>query len=168
MMVMKPVTNIKQLRNSRGMTQEQVGILAGMSKSQISRMEKGVLGSPETFDRVLSALGYQAVIQIESIRPADSATRESVLSMLKVYFDNNKEKYGIEAMGLFGSFARNEQKADSDIDILIRLKKPDLFLYAAISQQLEAVFGRKVDLISAKSQLPESFRINIEKDIIYV
>jgi len=168
MMVMKPVTNIKQLRNSRGMTQEQVGILAGMSKSQISRMEKGVLGSPETFDRVLSALGYQAVIQIESIRPADSATRESVLSMLKVYFDNNKEKYGIEAMGLFGSFARNEQKADSDIDIFIRLKKPDLFLYAAISQQLEAVFSRKIDLISAKSQLPESFRINIEKDIIYV
>ena len=168
MMAMKPVTNIKQLRNSRGMTQEQVGILAGMSKSQISRMEKGVLGSPETFDRVLSALGYQAVIQIESIRPADSATRESVLSMLKVYFDNNKEKYGIEAMGLFGSFARNEQKADSDIDIFIRLKKPDLFLYAAISQQLEAVFSRKIDLISAKSQLPESFRINIEKDIIYV
>ena len=167
-MVMKPVTNIKQLRNSRGMTQEQVGILAGMSKSQISRMEKGVLGSPETFDRVLSALGYQAVIQIESIRPADSATRESVLSMLKVYFDNNKEKYGIEAMGLFGSFARDEQTIDSDIDILIRLKKPDLFLYAAISQQLEAVFSRKIDLISAKSQLPESFRINIEKDIIYV
>ena len=168
MMVMKPVTNIKQLRNSRGMTQEQVGILAGMSKSQISRMEKGVLGSPETFDRVLSALGYQAIVQIESIRPDDSATRESVLSMLKVYFDNNKEKYGIEAMGLFGSFARDEQTIDSDIDILIRLKKPDLFLYAAISQQLEAVFSRKIDLISAKSQLPESFRINIEKDIIYV
>lgn len=38
------------------MTQEQVGILAGMSKSQVSRMEKGELGSPETYDRVISLL----------------------------------------------------------------------------------------------------------------
>ena len=38
------------------MTQAQVGILAGMSKSQVSRMEKGELDSPETYDRVISLL----------------------------------------------------------------------------------------------------------------
>ena len=43
------------------MTQEQVGILAGMSKSQVSRMENGKLGSPATFSRVLDALGYRPI-----------------------------------------------------------------------------------------------------------
>ena len=39
--------DLKEVRKSRGMTQEQVGILAGMSKSQVCRMENGTLGSPE-------------------------------------------------------------------------------------------------------------------------
>lgn len=39
---------IKNLRKSRNLIQEQLGVLSGMTKSQISRMEKGTLGSPET------------------------------------------------------------------------------------------------------------------------
>ena len=54
--------DIKRMRLTRGMTQEQVGILSGMSKSQISRMESGKLGSPDTFARVLDALGYRSVV----------------------------------------------------------------------------------------------------------
>ena len=64
-MDMNESINIKRMRKSRGMTQEQVGILAGMSKSQISRMESGKLGSPATYARVLDALGYKAVVHYE-------------------------------------------------------------------------------------------------------
>ena len=66
------------------MTQEQVGILAGMSKSQISRMEKGELGSLETYERVLSALGYRIVVQLEDVRKGDDLSRDRVVSMLEV------------------------------------------------------------------------------------
>ncbi len=59
---MYKVADIQSMRKARGMTQEQVGILAGMSKSQISRMENGKLGSPATYARVLDALGYKAVV----------------------------------------------------------------------------------------------------------
>ena len=159
--------DIKAARKARGMTQEQVGILAGMSKSQVSRMEKGTLGSPDTYERVLSALGYRIVVTLESTRSSQYLDREYILSLLKVYFSCNKDKYGIERIGLFGSFARNEAGPGSDVDILISLKQPNLFTYAIISQQLETVFGRAVDLISEKAILKEGFRAHVEKEVIY-
>ena len=160
--------DIKAARKARGMTQEQVGILAGMSKSQVSRMENGSLGSPETYERVLSAMGYRIVVSLEDVRTSVNVDRDYVLSLLQVYYSCNKDKFGIESIGLFGSFARNEAGEDSDVDILIGLKQPNLFTYALIQGQLGTVFGRKVDLVSSKSKLKESFRKQIEKEVIYV
>ena len=160
--------DIRALRKSRKMTQEQVGILAGMSKSQVSRMENGLLGSPETYERFLSALGYRMVVTLEDTGISRTLNRKQILAQLKVYYLCNKDKYGIEQLGLFGSFARDEGRQESDIDLLISLKRPNLFTYAQIAQQLETVFGRHIDLISAKAKHKEEFRINIEKEVIYV
>ena len=166
--VMYKIADIQSMRKARGMTQEQVGILAGMSKSQISRMENGKLGSPATYSRVLDALGYKAVVHYEDVRGSNVLGKEQILSMLKVYYLCNKSELGIERIGLFGSFVRNEAGPESDIDIIVTLTKPDLFLYSTITRQLETVFGRHVDLISSKSRLPESFKEHLEKEVIYV
>ena len=160
--------DIRKMRKARGMTQEQVGILAGMSKSQISRMESGKLGSPSTYARVLDALGYKAVVHYEDVRGGNELGRDQILSMLKVYYLCNKSTLGIERIGLFGSFARNEGGPNSDIDIIITLAKPDLFRYSAIASQLETVFGRHIDLVSSKSTFPKSFKDRLEKEAIYV
>ena len=160
--------DIKSVRKARGMTQEQVGILAGMSKSQVCRMENGSLGSPETYERVLSAMGYRIVVSLEDTRQSGVMDRDYILSLLKVYYLCNKGRFGIERVGLFGSFARNEGGQDSDIDILISLERPNLFTYALISSQLETVVKRHVDLISSKSKLKNDFRNQIEKEVIYV
>lgn len=165
---MYKIADIQSMRKARGMTQEQVGILAGMSKSQISRMESGKLGSPATYARVLDALGYKAVVHYEDVRGGNGLGKDQILSMLKVYYLCNKSSLGIERIGLFGSFARNEGRADSDIDIIITLSKPDLFLYATIANQLETVFGRHIDIISSKSQFPEAFKNRLEEEAIYV
>ena len=160
--------DIKSIRKARGMTQEQVGILAGMSKSQVSRMENGTLGSPETYERVLSAMGYRIVISLEDIRRSKTMDRDYILSLLRVYYLCNKERFGIDSLGLFGSFVRNEGREDSDIDILISLKRSNLFTYALIAQQLETVFGRHVDLISSRAKLKDDFRNHVEKEVVYV
>ena len=165
---MDKLPDIYRMRKARGMTQEQVGILAGMSKSQISRMESGKLGSPTTFARVLDALGYKAVVHYEDIRGGNALGKEQILSMLRVYYLCNKSSLGIERIGLFGSFARDEGRDDSDIDIIVSLTKPDLFQYATISRQLETVFGRHIDLVSSKSIFPEAFKRRLEKEVIYV
>lgn len=166
--MMREPGNLQMLRKARGMTQEQVGILAGMSKSQISRMENGKLGSPSSVARVLDALGYRAVVHYEDVRRGNTLGKEQILSMLKVYYSCNKDALGIERIGLFGSFARDEGRMDSDIDIIVTLKRPDLFQYSTIARQLETVFGRRVDLISSKSAFSESFKERLDREAVYV
>ena len=160
--------DLKQLRKSRGFTQEQLGIIAGMTKSQISKMERGLLGSESTISRVLSALGYSTKVICIDSRGELKSERDRVVDVLRVFKENNAEKYGIESLALFGSFARNEQSSDSDVDILISLKVPSLYLYAGLKNDLESILCREVDVISAKSKLREEFMESISEDLIYV
>ena len=79
--------------------------------------------------------------------------RETVLKKLKELKPYLEEKYGITEIGLFGSVVRNEHREDredSDIDILINYdpkKMKNLFRYIELQEEIEEVFGRKVDLV---------------------
>ena len=63
-----------------------------------------------------------------------------------------RETYGVTEIGVFGSFARGDQNADSDIDISVELnhdKVPvGLFEFAGMQFYLEDLLGRKVDLVT--------------------
>ena len=159
--------DIKKLRKGRRLTQEQLGIMSGMAKSQICRMEKGLLGSPETYARVLGALGYELFIEARQINPVENE-KDTILRCLSSYKQNNSEKYGIDVMGLLGSFAREEQTPSSDIDIVLHLKRPSLYKYSAIQADLQTLFKRDVDIVSTGSRMNESFKQQLEKDAIYV
>ena len=158
--------HLKELRKSRKMTQSQLGLLTGMGKSQISRMENGQLGSPETYGRVLDALGYD--LQVRFHDRWASSEKKQVLDCMRAYFLHNRDRLGILRMGLFGSMVREEQRPDSDIDVCISLSRPNLFLYAEISDDLEHILGRKIDLVSLNSKMPLSFRQQMEKEVEYV
>ena len=72
---------------------------------------------------------------------------------------------GVKRIGLFGSFARDEGKRDSDVDILVSFlpgyKNYDTFF--KLGELLEERFGRKVEIITEESISPH-FRREIEKD----
>lgn len=55
---------IKTLHKSRNLTQEQLRVLSGLTKSQISRKKKETLGSPETVKRLLEAMGYSPELKV--------------------------------------------------------------------------------------------------------
>ena len=57
---------------------------------------------------------------------------------------------------LFGSFSRNEQKPDSDVDIIVLLDKsrPIGLKFFGMRNDLEELLGRKVDLVSEGTLLP--------------
>jgi predicted nucleotidyltransferase len=75
-------------------------------------------------------------------------------------------KYQPTYVGLFGSYSRNEEKLNSDIDILIDFKDQlDLLTIIGIEQELEEILGKKVDLITYKS-LNKHLKPFIEKDLI--
>lgn len=63
-------------------------------------------------------------------------------------------KYGVKKIGLFGSFARGEQKDNSDIDFLVEFENPNFDDFMDLSFFLEDLFSRKVELITNGSLSP--------------
>lgn len=62
------------------------------------------------------------------------------------------KEYGIEYAGVFGSVARGEDTAESDVDILVRLGTPmGMLRYMRFINGLEASLHKKVDLVTEKS-----------------
>jgi len=63
-----------------------------------------------------------------------------------------RETYGVTEIGVFGSFARGDNDADSDIDISVEInheKVPvGLFEFAGMQFYLEEILGQKVDLVT--------------------
>lgn len=73
---------------------------------------------------------------------------------------------------VFGSFARGEERPDSDIDLLVTFDhenaKVGLFKYAAMVIDLEKLLGRNVDLVEEGALLPFAERTaNKDKIMIY-
>lgn len=65
--------------------------------------------------------------------------------------DYLKQTYGVEEIGIFGSFARGDNTEKSDVDIAIELSHKvsvGLFEFARMKFYLEDMLGRKVDLIT--------------------
>jgi hypothetical protein len=64
------------------------------------------------------------------------------------------KKNNVVKAGIFGSFARGEEKKNSDVDILIETSKPMGFAFAGIQFKLEKKLGKKVDLLTYNSIHP--------------
>ena len=77
------------------------------------------------------------------------------------------KKWNISEFSIFGSYVRNELRADSDVDVLISFKdnvKHTLFDLGNIQNELENIFDRKVDVITKKGL--ESSRNMLRKKTI--
>ena len=59
-----------------------------------------------------------------------------------------KEKFKVESIGIFGSYLRDEQSGESDIDILVEFHSTiDLFEFIELENFLSEILGSKVDLV---------------------
>lgn len=75
------------------------------------------------------------------------------------------KKHSASKIAVFGSYARNEESPDSDIDIIVNFsEKKNLFDLIGLQQDLEETLGKKVDLITESSIKPNRKKY-IEKDM---
>ncbi len=64
-------------------------------------------------------------------------------------------RYGVKKAAVFGSAARGEMTKDSDIDILVEIKKDlGLFEFVHLNNELEDALGKKVDLVEYETIKP--------------
>ncbi len=92
-------------------------------------------------------------------KPLKSAT-----SALKKPVAQVARKYSATKIRIFGSFARNEQRKNSDVDLIVKMpKKSTLFDLSGLKQDLQKALKRKVDVVTYDSIKP-SLRANILRD----
>jgi len=76
---------------------------------------------------------------------------ESSASILSVIRAHRAElrRLGVRRLGLFGSAARGEATAASDLDFLVEFERKTFDAYMDVKELLERLFGRRIDLVVA-------------------
>jgi len=93
-------------------------------------------------------------------------TRKDIINYLQNHYEEFSKSYGVDKIGLFGSFARNEANRSSDIDIFVDMK-PSIFNLIAIKEKIESDLKRKVDIVRNHKGLKPILKEMINKDLIY-
>lgn len=77
------------------------------------------------------------------------------------------DRFSVIKIGYFGSYSRDEQTDESDIDILVEFRKPVGWDFFDLQEFLENELKIKVDLVSIRA-LKEQLRESILKQVVYI
>ncbi|KJR97793.1 MAG: nucleotidyltransferase [Desulfobulbaceae bacterium BRH_c16a] len=91
-----------------------------------------------------------------------------ILTELEKFKANHQQEYGIEGLGIFGSYARGEARQGSDVDVVVKLTKQDLFNIIGIKQDLEETLHLAVDVVSYRPSMDTFLKKCIDRDAVYV
>lgn len=91
----------------------------------------------------------------------------SITSILSGHKNQLFRKYGLKQLAIFGSYARNEQQAQSDIDILVDFERPIGIEFIDLAEELEGILHAKVDLVSKNGVKPKYLQ-SITGELKYV
>ncbi|WP_026700541.1 nucleotidyltransferase family protein [Salibacterium aidingense] len=94
------------------------------------------------------------------------ATGENIDQRLKRIKPVLQEKYHVSKIGYFGSYAREKQTEESDIDILVEFSKPIGLEFVSVKEYLEQELNRKVDLVTERALKPQ-LKESILREVIY-
>ena len=93
---------------------------------------------------------------------------DRIREILKENEDVIAREFKAEIVGIFGSYARGEQKKESDVDIVVRFREgASLFDLVGLADFLEEKLGIKVDVVSERAIRPE-LKDHILKDLVAV
>ncbi|MBI9108343.1 MAG: nucleotidyltransferase domain-containing protein [Spirochaetales bacterium] len=95
-------------------------------------------------------------------------SRSEIIEVLKAFKQQKAEEYGIILLGFFGSTARDEATAESDVDVVVKIEKQDLYNLIGIKQDLEEIFHKPVDVISYRESMNSFLKSRIDQEALYV
>jgi len=102
-------------------------------------------------------------------------TKQEIMQILKKQIPYLQEKYGVQRIAVYGSFAKGNQTKKSDVDILVQLMKPLGLEFIELAYYLEKILKKKVDLAtfdtlkrSMESPRYKHIASDIEETLSYV
>lgn len=94
-------------------------------------------------------------------------TKDEILKKLAQDKPMLQKQFKIHSLALFGSWARGDQRPDSDIDILVDVDPSIGLDFVTLAMKLEQILHTSVDLISSRAVTGKFGKI-IERELIYV
>jgi len=94
-------------------------------------------------------------------------TKEDIIKFLSDNRTLLRDRFDVTDIALFGSFARGEEKEESDVDLYVEMPA-DFFKRCDLMEFLEKIFKRKVDILRKRPNLKPRILKEIEKDSVYV
>lgn len=94
-------------------------------------------------------------------------TAQDIEKKLKEIRPYLRDKFQVNEIGYFGSFAENRQTEESDIDILVEFSTTPGWEFFTLEEYLENAFNRKIDLVT-KRALRERLREQILTQVKYI
>ncbi|MCI0450287.1 MAG: nucleotidyltransferase family protein [Chlorobi bacterium] len=90
-----------------------------------------------------------------------------IISKIKKAKPSLATKYKVSKIGVFGSYVKNEQRPESDVDIMVEFSEPIGLDFVMLAEELENILNEKVDLVSRKAIKPK-YLTYVEKELHYV
>jgi predicted nucleotidyltransferase len=94
-------------------------------------------------------------------------TKEEILKTLINDKSELQREFKVSRIALFGSYARGDQRADSDVDILVEVDPSIGLDFVTLAERIEQLLGVHVDLVSSRAVTPKAMKY-IEPELIYV
>ncbi len=93
--------------------------------------------------------------------------KEEALKALRRYKREFEEQYGVTEIGIFGSVVKGEENPGSDLDVVVKMRKPDLFYMVHIKEKLQETLNTHVDIIHYRERMNTFLKKRINKEAVY-
>ena len=179
-----------EARLTQGLSQRELANRLGLHQQQVARWERegyrrvslarlsavaGMLGvylgvhraAPLTVAEARAA--YAAVGEASVFSPSVVSVADlgGVISRLRASAADLQLRYGVSKIGVYGSFARGEQRPDSDVDLIVEVDEPTMERVFGAERALSGILGREVQLGSLDS-INARVRSSVEEDLVHV
>ena len=102
------------------------------------------------------------------LRHDPEMNRDRVLALLAEHKPALADRFGVTSLKLFGSFARDTARPDSDVDVLVAFDGPATSKrYFGVQFYLEDLIGRDIDLVTEDALRPR-LRPYVERDALAI
>jgi len=94
-------------------------------------------------------------------------TREEILSLLSKHKPELEKHFKVRKIALFGSYAREEQNQESDVDVLVDVAPSIGLEFVTLAERIEQLLGIRVEVVSSRAVKSKKMKF-IKQDLIYV
>jgi uncharacterized protein len=159
MVPMKVGALLRRARLEAGLSQRELARRAGTSQPTLARYERDrAVPTLATLERLLAATGKRLQLAIEDAQVATGGPIAHVLTVKRDEVQEILDGYGVTSARVFGSVARGEDAAGSDLDLLVDLPRATYVTLAALRADLEDALGVPVDVTVAPLLTPSARR----------